>query len=105
MSTATAAPKKTKASAAIKKTAAPHPPFAELVREAIVETASRDGVSRPAIKKYIGDKYMMEVTPAVITHINTAIARGAEKGDFVLPKGCVYIRSSCIKLSIHMSIP
>jgi hypothetical protein len=44
-------------------------------------------VSRATIKKFIEEKYKMEVTPAVISNINRAIAYGANKGTFVLPKG------------------
>jgi len=39
------------------------------------------------IKKYIEEKYKMEVTNSVIGNINRSIAYGAEKGTFVLPKG------------------
>ena len=82
-STRTAATKK----ATTTTSASGLPAYKDLVKECIVQTASRDGVSRAQIKKFVEDKYKVEVTPTVNTHINTAIARGAEKGDFVLPKG------------------
>lgn len=39
------------------------PAYRDLIRECIVDTASRDGVSRVAIKKYVEDKYKIEVSP------------------------------------------
>lgn len=55
-----------------------------------METGDRSGVSRPTIKKFIEERYKMEVTPAVISNINRCIASGAEKGVFVLPKGMLF---------------
>lgn len=65
------------------------PPYRDLIKEAIAAHPddARSGISRAQIKKFVEEKYNVEVTPAVNTHINAAIARGAEKGDFVLPKG------------------
>lgn len=81
------APTKTTTKTTTKASASGLPPYKDLVKEAIVATASRDGASRAQIKKFVETQYKLEVTPTVNTHINTAIARGAEKGDFVLPKG------------------
>ena len=94
MSSATATKKSTKVTktAASKKAPARDlPSYKELVTEAIIDAKSRDGISRLAIKKFVEDKYKIDVTAAVNTHINGAIARGAEKGDFVLPKGYVVL--------------
>lgn len=76
---ATGKPKSVKAST--------HPPFADIIRACIAETGDRTGVSRATIKRFIEDRYKMEVTPAVVSNINRSITYGAEKGTFVLPKG------------------
>ncbi|KAF8507260.1 hypothetical protein JB92DRAFT_2961408 [Gautieria morchelliformis] len=82
-------PSKSKTAAKSKGAAksATHPPFADIIRECIADAGDRTGVSRPTIKKYIEEKYKMEVTASVISNINRSIAYGAEKGTFVLPKG------------------
>ncbi|KAG8919146.1 hypothetical protein FRC00_011696, partial [Tulasnella sp. 408] len=36
------------------------PAYRDIIRECIIESASRDGVSRVAIKKYVEDKYKIE---------------------------------------------
>jgi linker histone H1 and H5 family len=58
-------------------------------QECIAAAGDRTGVSRPTIKKYIEEKYKMEVTASVISNINRSIAYGADKGTFVLPKGAL----------------
>lgn len=63
------------------------PPYKDLIKECIVDAGGRDGVSRSVIKKYVEDKYKLSVTPTITSHINSAIAKGAEKGEFVMPKG------------------
>lgn len=47
------------------------------------------------IFRYVTDKYGLEIGPPQTTQLNKAIAHGAEKGTFALPKGkstCVYLR-------------
>lgn len=76
--------------AAAKKAAASNsalPAYKDLIKECIVATASRDGVSRITIKKFVEEKYKTSVTPTITSHINQALARGAEKGEFIMPKG------------------
>ncbi|KAF8520217.1 hypothetical protein BU17DRAFT_65561 [Hysterangium stoloniferum] len=86
-----AASTRTKASAAKSKTAAAkgiaHPPFADIIKECIIDAGDRSGVSRITIKKFAEEKYKLQPTPTVISNINRSIAYGAEKGVFVLPKG------------------
>ncbi|KAL4076968.1 hypothetical protein V8B97DRAFT_1915158 [Scleroderma yunnanense] len=48
---------------------------------------SRQGVSRPHIKKYVEERYQLQIGNAQNTQLARAIATGAEKGIFVLPKG------------------
>jgi len=66
-----------------------HPPFEEIIRECISEAVGdvRDGVSRPAIKKFIESRYGLEMSGLTISNINRAIINGEKKGVFVLPKG------------------
>lgn len=48
---------------------------------------ARTGVSRQLLKKFAAEKYKLEPTATNIAHLNHAIAHGAEKGIFLLPKG------------------
>jgi len=80
--------KSAKTSAANKKGSSTHPSFIVMISECIANSEeARTGVSRPTIKKYLEDKYKLEITPAVTTNINRAITSGEEKGTFTLPKG------------------
>ncbi|KAH6600904.1 hypothetical protein BASA61_002116 [Batrachochytrium salamandrivorans] len=65
---------------------ASHPPYKEMVTQALADLKSRNGVSRQAIKKYIHANFQALDANADI-HINQAIKRGAESGDFMQPKG------------------
>ncbi|KAJ7343661.1 hypothetical protein DFH08DRAFT_702488 [Mycena albidolilacea] len=101
--------KTTKTAAAatkVKKTAAPkkkiaaakpvsHPSWKDMIKECIVATGGRSGVSRIALKKFAEDQYNLDATPAHISQLNRAIASGVEGGVFVLPKG----PSGCVKLA------
>lgn len=60
-------------------------------QECITDAGDRTGVSRPMIKKFIEERYKMEVTASVISNINRSIAYGAGKGTFVLPKGMLIL--------------
>ncbi|KAF8710540.1 Aldo kereductase, partial [Rhizoctonia solani] len=89
-STSKATPKATATKASAKaRPAQVHPPFVDMIVECIVahRDDSRAGVSRPMIKKFLEDKYKIDITPSHITNINRAIARGAETNVFTLPKG------------------
>ncbi|OAV86527.1 hypothetical protein PTTG_29856 [Puccinia triticina 1-1 BBBD Race 1] len=61
----------------------------DMIKDAIKNNKEnvRGGVSRPAIKKYLAFRFKVLDTPANIARLNKAIARGAEKGVFSLPKG------------------
>ncbi|KAJ3551721.1 hypothetical protein NM688_g4544 [Phlebia brevispora] len=80
-------------SAAAKKAparpAATHPTWIDMIKECIADHKedARTGVSRPQIKKYVEEKYKIEMGNAQITQLSKAIISGAEKKVFVLPKG------------------
>ena len=76
------------------------PVLSAALQECIADSGDRMGVSRPTIKKYIEDKYGMEVTASVISNINRSIAYGAEKGTFVLPKGACLCRWPALSLTL-----
>jgi len=69
--------------------AATHPSWIEMIKECIAASPddSRQGVSRPHIKKYVEEQYNLQIGNAQNTQLARAIATGAEKGIFVLPKG------------------
>ncbi|KAI0646892.1 hypothetical protein C8Q79DRAFT_593150 [Trametes meyenii] len=90
--------KKPKAAAGTKKSKADkpaddgkaHPSWKDMIKECVVahKEESRTGVSRSTIKKFVSEKYGLDATSAVNTsHLNRAIANGAEEGIFALPKG------------------
>ncbi|KAJ9107823.1 hypothetical protein QFC19_002729 [Naganishia cerealis] len=83
------APTKKTASSALKAKAA-HPSFQEMIKECVQSSTedSRHGVSRPQIKKFLADKFKVDMSSqSNTTHLNKAIAKGAESGIFELPKG------------------
>ncbi|KAF4615339.1 hypothetical protein D9613_003240 [Agrocybe pediades] len=59
--------------------------FSECIAENTED--ARIGVSRPQIKKYVENKYKLEMGAAQVSQLSRAITTGAEKGVFVLPKG------------------
>ncbi|KAH0827017.1 etoposide-induced protein 2.4-domain-containing protein [Lanmaoa asiatica] len=81
------AAKTTKKTAA--RPAATHPSWIEMIKECIAANPddSRQGVSRPHIKKYVEEQYNLQIGNAQNTQLARAITTGAEKGIFVLPKG------------------
>ncbi|KAF7978097.1 hypothetical protein HWV62_1498 [Athelia sp. TMB] len=66
-----------------------HPSWADMIKECIIARPddARFGVSRPTIKKFVEQHYAVEMNAAAASQLNRAIAHGAEKGTFVLPKG------------------
>jgi histone H1/5 len=49
---------------------------------------ARAGVSRPTIKKWLSQKYKLDLSSASnVNNLSNAIKRGAETGALVLPKG------------------
>ncbi|KAH9029552.1 hypothetical protein EDB84DRAFT_1496201 [Lactarius hengduanensis] len=78
------APKKATA-----RSAPTHPSWTDMIKECITAHPddARHGVSRPQIKKFVEEKYRLEIGNAQITQLSRAIAVGAEKNVFSLPKG------------------
>ncbi|WVQ85597.1 hypothetical protein IAT38_007763 [Cryptococcus sp. DSM 104549] len=79
----------TKKAPAAKKASA-HPTFLAMIQEAIKSNPedARKGVSRPTIKKFLADKYKIDMSAAAnTTNLSNAIKRGAEKNELVLPSG------------------
>lgn len=78
------APKK-----ASSKSSSSHPPWTDMIKECIAANPedARHGVSRPQIKKFVEEKYKVAIGNAQITQLSKAIALGAEKNIFFLPKG------------------
>ncbi|KAN0127537.1 hypothetical protein V8E53_014625 [Lactarius tabidus] len=78
------APKK-----ASSKATTSHPPWTDMIKECIAANPedARHGVSRPQIKKFVEEKYKVVIGNAQITQLSKAIALGAEKNIFYLPKG------------------
>ncbi|SMN22148.1 similar to Saccharomyces cerevisiae YPL127C HHO1 Histone H1, a linker histone required for nucleosome packaging at restricted sites [Maudiozyma saulgeensis] len=87
------APKKTTKPVSKKVTkssssASPSKSYKELITEAAVALKSRKGVSRPALKKFIKEKYPSVGSATNFDHyFNAAIKKGVETGDFEQPKG------------------
>ncbi|OWZ52140.1 histone H1/5 [Cryptococcus neoformans Tu259-1] len=79
-----------KKTTAAPKKAASHPPFLAMIQEAISNhpTDSKKGVSRVSIKKYLEDKYKLDMSAAGNTsNLNGAIKRAVEKNELALPGG------------------
>ncbi|CCL98955.1 uncharacterized protein FIBRA_00963 [Fibroporia radiculosa] len=71
------------------KAAVSHPSWKDMIQECITEhrEEARSGVSRSTIKKYITEKYRIEIEGTNASQLNRAIAHGAKVGLFALPKG------------------
>ncbi|KZP20847.1 hypothetical protein FIBSPDRAFT_826588 [Athelia psychrophila] len=95
---ATAKSSTVKKAGVVNKTHPAHPSWADMIKECIVAHPddARFGVSRPTIKKFIEAHYAVEINPAAASQLNRAIAHGADKGVFVLPKGS----SGKVKLAV-----
>ncbi|KAF8942511.1 hypothetical protein BGZ46_006740, partial [Entomortierella lignicola] len=57
----------------------------EMIVAALLHLKDRNGSSRQALKKYINGNY--KVGDSSDVHLNAAIKRGVEAGDFLQPKG------------------
>lgn len=64
-----------------------------MIIAALVHLKERNGSSRQALKKYISGNY--KVGDSSDQHLNAAIKRGVDAGDFTQPKG----KSGPIKLA------
>lgn len=66
-----------------------HPPYGDMIKEAIINLKDRMGSSRQAIKKYVqANNNLGGVTDAQFTtQFNRALAKGSETGVFARPKG------------------
>ncbi|KAF8267845.1 hypothetical protein EI94DRAFT_1264344 [Lactarius quietus] len=88
-----APPKKLSTSKTPKKAAArsapAHPSWTDMIKECIAAYPedARHGVSRPQIKKFVEERYKLDIGNAQTTQLSRAIAVGAEKNIFSLPKG------------------
>ncbi|THH09368.1 hypothetical protein EW145_g2071 [Phellinidium pouzarii] len=71
------------------KPTAAHPSWTDMIKACIIDhpEEARSGVSRPQIKKYVETKYKLQIGAAQTSQLNRAIASGAEKRTFFLPKG------------------
>jgi len=78
-----------KPAAASKGHHATHPSWVDMIKECITAHPedARGGVSRPTIKKFVETKHHVAMNATAASQLNRAIAHGAEKGIFVLPKG------------------
>ncbi|WVO19706.1 uncharacterized protein IAS62_000996 [Cryptococcus decagattii] len=79
-----------KKTAATPRKATTHPTFLSMIQECISQNKgdARKGVSRPTIKKFLADKYKLDMSsPANISNLSNAIKRGALKGQLTLPSG------------------
>lgn len=66
----------------------PKKSFKELITEGLKELKSRKGTSRPALKKFIKEKYPTVAESSSFDHyFNSAIKRGVDAGEFDQPKG------------------
>ena len=63
----------------------PHVAMKDMIRQAIVDLKDRNGSSRQALKKYI--QANNTTSGQFDSQFNRALRLGAEKGDFVQPKG------------------
>lgn len=66
-----------------------HPSWTEMITECIITTpdGTQNGVSRPALKKFVKFNYQLAMSATTTNQLNRAITAGTEKGNFVLPKG------------------
>ncbi|KAI6028351.1 hypothetical protein F5J12DRAFT_804749, partial [Pisolithus orientalis] len=66
-----------------------HPSWTEMITECIITTpdGTQNGVSRPALKKFVEFNYQLAMSATTTNQLNRAITAGTEKGNFVLPKG------------------
>jgi len=84
------APTKTATKSAAVKGKTAHPSFQDMIKECIAAHPedSRAGVSRPTIKKYMADKYKLDMSAkANLNNLANAIKKGSETNVFSLPKG------------------
>jgi len=81
-------PKKVTGTTAKKATApSEHPPYKDMIKEAISQLKERNGSSRQAIKKYISSNFKGIKESNFDTQFNAALKRGVTSGDFTQPKG------------------
>lgn len=68
--------------------AEPAKSYKELISEGIESMKDRKGTSRPALKKFIREKYpKLALSPNFDLYFNNAVKKGVESGDFDQPKG------------------
>lgn len=82
-----AKPSSAKPSAAKKASPPQHPPYKEMIKEAILALKERNGSSRPALKKYIKANYKGVDTDRFDGLFNQTLKRGGDAKEFAFPKG------------------
>jgi len=80
-------PKKATSTVTKKATAAEHPPYKEMIRDAILQLKERNGSSRQAIKKYVQNNNKGIKVSNFDTQFNAALKREVSAGNLVQPKG------------------
>jgi len=81
-------PKAATTKAPAKRAAAPeHPPYKEMIKEAILALKDRNGSSRPALKKYIKANYKGVDNDRFDSLFNQSLKKGADSNEFSFPKG------------------
>lgn len=91
---AAATVKKTAQAATAKASAAAHPPFAQMITEAITALKDRSGSSRQALKKYITENYKVNET-LFTKAFNRYLTAGIEAGTFIV------MRTTAVALKCH----
>ncbi|KNZ75464.1 Histone H1 [Termitomyces sp. J132] len=92
---------KTAKKGAAAKATLTHPSWVDMIKDCIAQNPedARSGVSRQQIKKYVEDKYKLEIGPAQTTQLSRTLATWSEKGVFVLPKTTFSGPSGRVKLA------
>ncbi|KAE9419550.1 hypothetical protein Angca_006597, partial [Angiostrongylus cantonensis] len=74
--------------AKVPRTPRPHPPYSEMVRQAIAELHDSSGSSKAAIHRYIVERYPLgRNTNLINTNVRLALKRGVERGELVQVSG------------------
>ncbi|KAK4057586.1 DNA replication protein [Microbotryomycetes sp. JL221] len=87
-STAKPSTKTTKSSTGAAAGAKEHPPFLDMIQEAVKATGdARSGASRPAIKKWILQTYKLNEGGLFDSHVSAGLKKGVNTGKLEQPNG------------------
>ena len=65
-----------------------HPKYIDMIKAAIADLKERNGSSGPAIKKYIGQQYPVDLSNNIVkAHMRKALQNGVKSGALKLTKG------------------